>query len=354
MTGRDGDSPVNIYDIALRLGLLALFLYVSLRLIEPFALILLWSAILTVALSPVHGWLTGRLGLGARMAAALITLCGLVVVIGPVGALGLSLAETAGALFAALESGQISLPPAPEALKGLPLVGDRAFALWSAATSDLEAFATAHSDKILSAGGAILGKLAGVGVGVLVFAASIIVTGFLLGPADRLADIARDLGRRVSSERGVVFVEQAGATVRNVSRGVIGVALLQAILIGVGLMLAGVPAAGLLTFLILILCIIQIGPMLIVVPVLIWAWNGLEIAPALLLTVYLVGASLLDNVLKPILMARGLTTPMIVILLGVIGGSLTFGLIGLFVGPVVLGVFYDIVRSWLALDAEAR
>ena len=135
------------------------------------------------------------------------------------------------------------------------------------------------------------------------------------------------------------------------SRGVIGVALLQALLAGIILYVAGVPGAGLIAFGVLLLCIVQIGPAPILLPVLIWLWMSEPPTFALILTLLLVPVALIDNVLKPILMARGLTTPMLVILTGVIGGTLTHGLVGLFLGPVVLSVFYELILAWTRLGA---
>ena len=131
----------------------------------------------------------------------------------------------------------------------------------------------------------------------------------------------------------------------------IGVALLQALLTGLILTLFGVPAAGVIAFLVLLFCIVQVGPVPVVLPVIIWAWSAKDTGPALLLTLLLIVIPVIDNVLKPILMARGLSTPMLVILLGVIGGTVTYGLIGLFLGPILLGIFYELLMAWMRNEA---
>ena len=163
-----------------------------------------------------------------------------------------------------------------------------------------------------------------------------------------------EVARRLSAGRGDLFVDLAGATIRNVSRGVIGVALLQALLIGIGLLAAGVPGAGLITFLALILAVVQIGPTILVIGAIIWAWSSLDTLGAVLFTAYMIPATLIDNVLKPIVMSRGLTTPMPVILVGVIGGTLSHGIIGLFVGPIVLAVAYELLVLWVQRDGDAQ
>ena len=188
----------------------------------------------------------------------------------------------------------------------------------------------------------------------LKFVVSVVIAGFLFVPGPRLAAGARAFASRLIAPRGAHFVDLAGATIRNVSRGVIGVALLQALLAGIVLYVAGIPGAGLIAFVVLLLCIVQIGPAPILLPLLIWIWMTHATTFALVLTMLLVPIALIDNVLKPILMARGLTTPMLVILTGVIGGTLTHGLVGLFLGPVVLSVFYELVVAWTRLgDAAA-
>ena len=148
-------------------------------------------------------------------------------------------------------------------------------------------------------------------------------------------------------ERGEELVDQAGATIRAVSRGVIGISVLQALLAGIGLMVAGVPQASLITFAVLILGIIQIGPTIVIVPVIIWSWLTMETTSALLFTIYMVPVNLLDNLLRPLVMGRGLKTPILVILIGVIGGTLAYGITGLFLGPIVLAVIWELIVEWI-------
>jgi predicted PurR-regulated permease PerM len=153
--------------------------------------------------------------------------------------------------------------------------------------------------------------------------------------------------RRLDPERGEEFANLAGATIRAVSRGVIGISVLQALLAGIGLMIAGVPAASLITSAVLICGIIQIGPSIILVPLVIWSWFAMEPTGALLFTAYIVPVNLLDNILKPLVMGRGLKTPMLVILIGVLGGTLAYGVTGLFLGPIILAVIWELLVAWI-------
>jgi predicted PurR-regulated permease PerM len=343
----------RVTDLAIRLAVVGLFAYWSLTLIAPFALILIWAVILVVALYPVYTGLRALLGGRGGLAATLITLVGLAAIIGPLAMISLNFAEVAQGLFARLGEGTLTVPPPSEAVRDWPIIGERLHAGWTLASANVEEALKRFGPSLLEAGGAALGKVAAIWIGILVFAVSVLVAGFLFGPGPRLAQAIKGFASRISPDRGASFVDLAGATIRNVSRGVIGVALLQSFLTGLILMLFDVRGAGALALLVLLLCIVQVGPVLVLLPVIIWAWTAMSTGSALLLTLLLVPIVVIDNVLKPIVVARGLSTPMLVIFLGVLGGTLSYGLIGLFLGPIVLSVFYDLLVVWGRSEAPA-
>lgn len=352
--GKTGQSSTErrITDFV-RLGVVGLFAYWSLTLIAPFAVIIIWAAILVVALYPLYAMLSRLFGGRARPAAFLITLAGLVIIIGPLAAIALNFAEAAQAFFTKLSSGAFVVPTPPESVRDWPLIGERTYAVWSLASSNLAATLKQFESSLLHVGSAALGQIANIGGGLLSFVASVILAGFLFRPAPRLAESVRSFAHRIAGDRGVGFANLAGATIRNVARGVIGVALLQALLCGLIFVLFGVPAPGVITFVILILCIVQIGPALVLLPLIVWAWIAWTSLPALVFTLLLIPIMIIDNVMKPILVARGLSTPILVILVGVIGGTLSHGLVGLFLGPIVLSVFYDLLVAWVASPSQA-
>jgi predicted PurR-regulated permease PerM len=316
-------------DLAVRLGLLGLVGYWSLQVIFPFQTIVLWSAILTVALYPLFDWLAGCLR-RRRLAAVLVALLSLMVAIGPVTWLAFGLVGGVGSLARQLDAGMLSVPLPADAVKDWPLVGEQVHRLWSRAATNMKAVLAEAAPYLRPIGVSLLGIVESVGLGLLEFMASIVVAGFLFSPAPRLLDTVRALLRRVLSDRGEEMVQLVGATIRNVSRGVIGIALLQSILAGAGFLAAGIPAAGVLAFLVQLLSVIQIGPGILLVPVVIWSWTAMETMSALIFTAYMVAVGFMDNIFRPILVARGLTTPMPVIMLGVIGGTLAYGIVGLF------------------------
>jgi predicted PurR-regulated permease PerM len=345
-TARPGQISIEarVSDLV-RLGIIAVFAYFSAQLIAPFALIAIWAGILTVALYPLFDLLRRILGGRRILAATVLVLACLFVIIGPVALVATNFAETLQSLVAG--AGGFALPQAPERLKELPLFGNQLYSAWNQAASNLAAAIVTFQAPLREVGAMIVAKLASIGGGILSFIASIILCGVLLTVAPRLTLAIQILANRIAGDRGVGFAKLAGTTVRNVSRGVIGVAFLQTLLCGLVFIIFDVPARGVLTFAVFILCIIQIGPGLILVPAIIWAWFSWPIGVSAAFTIVAVPVMLMDNILKPILMSRGLSTPMPVILIGVIGGTISHGLLGLFLGPVVLSVFYDLLLAWV-------
>jgi predicted PurR-regulated permease PerM len=179
---------------------------------------------------------------------------------------------------------------------------------------------------------------------------SVLVAGFLFPFGPQLVAAGRGFLFRIVPEQSEHFLELAGATIRAVSQGVIGVAIIQSLLAGVGFKLAGIPSAGLLAFVVLLLSIVQIGALIVLLPVIIWIWMDKDVTTALLLTVFLVIVGFLDNILKPLVMGRGLSTPTLVILIGVIGGTLAHGIVGLFIGPIILSVTWELAVAWIRID----
>ncbi|WP_431320548.1 AI-2E family transporter [Rhizobium sp. YTU87027] len=337
-----------------RIGIIGLFAYWSLQLVAPFALIIIWSAILAVALFPMFDALSRLLGDRPALSATVIVIACLVLIIAPLALVAVNFADAVQALVSQLKTDNFTLPAAPEAIRGWPVVGERLYAGWNQVASNLAATIMKFQAPLREIMGVVLAKLASIGGGVLSFVASIILSGIFLTMSPRLAATIQVLASRIGGERGVGFARLAGSTVRNVSRGVIGVALLQTLLCGLCFAFFDIPAHGALTFLVFMLCLMQLGPGLVLVPAVVWAWFSWPTSLAFAFTVVAIPITVVDNVLKPILMSRGLSTPMPVILIGVIGGTLSHGLLGLFLGPIVLSVFYELLRAWAWPSAPAE
>ena len=340
-------------DTAIRFALVALIVYWSFLLLRPFIAILIWAAILSVALYPVYLWLKRVLGGRPTIASFLLTLLLLVVILGPVSIIGVELVENLSGIAAGISAGTVTVPPPPPYIAEWPLVGSKLSAFWEAASIELARTLASIAPQLKDAALTLLGAAGNIGIGVLQFAVAIIIAGFIYGRAAGLHDTLKSFAVRAAPRMGEGFVDLAQGTVRSVARGVVGISLLQAILFGIGAMAADIPLAGLWTFAAFILAIVQIGPGLVIIPVIIFAWSSMDTLSAAILTAYLVPVMLLDNVLKPIVMGRGLPVPMLVIFIGVIGGTMAHGLIGLFVGPIVLAIGYELGKAWVAMGSAS-
>jgi predicted PurR-regulated permease PerM len=335
-------------ELTIRLGVLGLLLYLSFILVRPFISIAIWSIVLTFALYPVYDWMAVQLGGRRRLAAVLLTILSLLIVIGPATWLALGLIESLRTLSERLDLSTLPLPPPPDTVKSWPVIGEPIYQYWDLASTNLRAALAKIAPQLKPFGSTLLHIAAEAGTGAVKFFVAIIVAGFLFSPGPKLVDAVRMFSRRLASGRGEEFVRLAGATIRAVSRGVIGISALQAFLAGLGLLVAGVSGVSLITSAVLILGIIQIGPSVIIIPVIIWSWTAMETSTALLFTAYMIPVSLLDNILRPLVMGRGLDTPMLIILLGVLGGTIAYGISGLFLGPIVLAVIWQLMVAWIS------
>ena len=351
MPGSDQNSrdqlTITWIELAVRLSVLGLLLYWSFILVRPFITIAIWSVVLTVALYPAYDGLVSWLGGRRRLAAILLTVLSLLVVIGPETWLVVGLIDSLRSLSERLDLSVLALPPPPGSIKDWPLVGEQVYQFWNLASTNVQAAFSKVTPLLKPLGGSLLQIAAEAGGGAVKLLIAIIVSGFLFSPAPQLLDAVRGFSRRLASERGEEFVQIAGATIRAVSRGVIGISALQALLAGLGLMVAGVPGTSLITSAVLILGIIQIGPSIVLIPLIIWSWTAMETTTALVFTAYMIPVNLLDNILRPLVMGRGLETPTLVILIGVIGGTISYGVTGLFLGPIILAVIWELLVAWI-------
>jgi predicted PurR-regulated permease PerM len=341
---------------AIRLGLLAFLVYWTFVLVQPFIAIFAWSIILAVALNPVYVWLTRLLNGRHILSAVLVTAFSFLAVLGPAAWFGLGLIDGLRTLAESLSLGNFTAPKPPQSIKSWPLVGETIYGFWSLASTNLGGALASLASQLKPMARPVLSMATSAGEGILKFLLALVLMGFLFVPGPRLVQGIRMVLMHIVAERGDEFLALAGETIRSVSRGVIGIAVLQAVLAGIGFRLAEVPAGGLLTALALFFSIIQIGAGIVIFAVVVWIWMVMDTTSALLLSAYLVPVAFLDNVLKPIVMGHGLKTPMLVIFVGVLGGTLAHGVVGLFVGPVVLAVAWQLTVAWLrdsAADAPA-
>ena len=338
----------NSVTAAIQIGILFLLASWCLSILMPFIGIISWAAIIAIAIYPLHTKLAGVLGGRAKVSSTVIVLIGLSMLVIPSWTLTGTSIETAQNLAQGLENGTLVVPPPNEKVAEWPLIGKRVHAVWTEAAVNLEAMLHNHADQVKAFSAWLLSSVAGTAKGLLAFAASIIIAGVFLMMADSSYLAFRRIGRRLGGDRGADFTDLSVATVRSVAKGVLGVALIQTFLAAIGLLVMGVPGAGIWAAIVLLLAIMQLPPILILGPVAAWVFSVADPVPATIFLVYCVLVSFSDGLLKPLLLGRGVDVPMLVILLGAIGGMITAGIIGLFIGAVILALGYQLFKVWVS------
>ena len=338
----------KLVDLLLPLLVLALLIALCVQLLIPFVGLLLWTIILAVCFYPIHRRLLAR-GMKPRWSATVIGLFLAALILVPTAIAAIHAASSIPELVAGLQSGDRHVRPPPDAVRDIPVVGGKVYAAWSQAASDMPAFAKQFGPQLSTFTKWLLAQAGGMVGAVLALVLAVIFAAITLAYSDStrafiLAILSRVTGDR---SRGQHYMDVIGATVRSVANGVIGVAFVQALLCGIGFFLVGIPGAGILSLLAMVLGVLQVPVVLVTLPAIIFAFSVKTTTVAILFTVWFIIAGLSDAVLKPLMIGHGLEVPMPVILLGVIGGVIAYGLVGLFIGAVLLAVGYVLFREWL-------
>jgi predicted PurR-regulated permease PerM len=341
-------------DVAVRLVALALLMYWCFAILRPFLVPLVWGITLAVALLPVFVRVERLLGGRRKLAAGVFVLAGLAALLVPTALLSESLIDGVREVSHGIQEGSIHLPPAPEKVAHWPLVGGPIYEIWNLASTNLAALLDRFHGQVAALGLKLV-ALARQGVmAVIVTAFAIVVAAVLLVKREAAAAAAKGVGFALGGARGVEFVALARATIATVATGVVGVAAIQALLAGIGLAVAGVPGAGLWALVVLILAVAQLPPILVLGPAILYVFAHSQSTAAIVaFTVWSLFVSFADALLKPLLMGRGTEVPVVVILVGAIGGLMLHGLIGLFVGAVVFAIGYRVFADWVRFSTEA-
>jgi predicted PurR-regulated permease PerM len=337
----------RVLEATIRIGLIAALAFWSFQIFAPFLHPVIWGILIAIATYPVFCWLRAKLGERNGLAAILFALLALAILITPTVMLSASLIDSAQNLAQGLKDGTVNVPAPPESVATWPVIGKSLDKIWNLASVNLEAALNQLKPQLGAFSSWLLSAVAGAGIGVLQFVISIFIAGVLLAKASAGQRAARAIFIRLAGERGEELVALAGATVRSVARGVLGVALIQALLAGIGLIAAGVPAAGFWALLVLLLAVVQLPPILILGPIVIYVFSVASTVTAVVFMIWSIIVSASDSLLKPLFMGRGVEVPTLVILIGAIGGMMLNGIIGLFVGPIILAISYTLFMAWL-------
>jgi predicted PurR-regulated permease PerM len=343
----------NSIEATLRIGLVVLVIYLCLDIIRPFFIPILWGLIIAISLYPIHLWVAAKLGNSNKISASLITLTALSLLVVSSISFSSQLVISLKALSEKFKAGDGIIPLPPESVKVWPLIGESFYNFWLQASQDIEAVLIQFAPELASFGESLLSSVGAIGIGFFQFIAAIIISGFVLANAETCKDFIVRLMTRLIGEKGPAYTYMSGQIVSGVTQGILGVSIIQSTLALAGFVIMDVPGASVWALLCLILGVIQVGaaPVIIGVSIYVFLTNDSTLVSVVFL-VWSCIVGVMDNLLKPLLMGRGINVPTVVIFLGAIGGFVSSGIIGLFTGAVTLVIGYSLFRAWLDNTVE--
>jgi predicted PurR-regulated permease PerM len=346
----------KLLDVLIRAGLVFALAALCFRIFSPFISLMAWALILAVTLYPAQQKLARKMGDRQGLAATLLVLGGILLIVAPTGVLLVALGHSVHEFVGSVQGNSLQIPAPSPSVAAWPIVGTKIHGLWTQAHDDLPALVQSMQPQLGDLARSALVMVASIAGAVLLFLFAFVIAGIMMAFGRSGASTTQSIFERIfGSGRGEQFARLSKATIRAVALGVLGVALIQAIVVGLILIVAHVPFAGGLAMIVLVLAIAQLPALLVVLPVVgyIW-WSGDHgTLAAAIYTVLLLLAGAIDNVLKPLLLGRGVEAPMPVILLGALGGLASAGIMGMFVGATVLALGYQIFMWWVASNPEA-
>ena len=359
ITPDSADDPrvsSGLLDLLIRAGLISALAVLCYRVFSPFLSLLAWSIILAVTMYPLHQWLARRVGGKQWLSSTILVIFGLLLIIIPTGLLMNSFADSVRHFIGAVENNTLAIPAPPERVEQWPIIGKKVHDTWSKAHADLPGLVQSLQPKIGELAQKALAMVASIGGDLLLFLGSFIIAGIVLAYGESGSRSSRAIFHRVAGlARGEAFAKLCTSIIRAVALGVIGIAFIQAILIGLALLLTGIPAAGVLSIIALVLGIAQIPALIVTLPIVVYIWSSGNYSnlAAIIDTIILLLTGMADNVLKPLMLGRGVDVPMPVILFGALGGMASGGILGMFVGATVLALGYEIFMSWVATTPDS-
>ena len=344
---KESNLSGTVIHIALQLLALSLLLVWCFRILEPFITLIVWSAVLAVSLYPLQQMGVKKFKMGNGLASAVPVILLLSVIIVPASMLMVSTVQEIKHTAQAYKAGEISIPPPDESVKEWPVIGEKVYKVWQDASNNLVPLVQDNKDTVKVGAIWLFNSLASTGKGIALLAVAIIISGFLLAYGKSAGEFATAFFHKISGNSEQDYAVLTTTTIRNVVKGILGVAFIQSALVCIGLVMADIPAAGLWTLICLILAIMQIGILPVSVGVIIYVWNNDTTTVAILMTIWMLLVGISDNILKPILLGKGAPVPMLVVFLGAIGGFILSGFIGLFTGAVILSLGYRLFIAWI-------
>jgi predicted PurR-regulated permease PerM len=339
---RTAETP--LFDTILKIVVLFLLIAWCVGIMLPFLQPVIGGAIIAIALYPFFAKVKRWLGNRNMLAGVLLTILLMVILLLPATWLIKSLADS---LVTQFKDQTLVIPPPNPSVAGWPLIGKAISEIWLLASENLEETIITYKEPLSKLGLKILGGLGDLGTSLILLFLSVIIAGVFLIKAEALTAFMRKLIQRLAGEKSDEIIHLVGVSIKNVAKGILGVAFFQFVAAGTVFMLAKVPFAGLWAMAILVLAILQLPSVIIMLPVIIYLFSVKGLLSAIMWAIALVLIGVSDNVLKPLLMGKGSPVPMLVVFIGAIGGFIFSGFTGLFTGAVVLSVGYNLIVHWI-------
>jgi predicted PurR-regulated permease PerM len=337
----------NALEAVIRIGVLLVLVGWCFDIMRPFVSIIVWGIVIAIGSHGLYDSINDKIGKRRNLSAVIFAVFMLAMLIIPVWALSGTMVEGGTNLAKAIESGAIKIPPPPPGVADWWFIGEPISKFWTLASQNLEAAIDKIGPQLTVISQWLLKATAGAGLGILMFIVAIIIAAVLHVNSASCHHAARLIFRRIAGDRGHEYADLSESTVRSVTKGILGVAFIQALMAGVGFLAVGIPAAGLLALVVLFLAVIQVGPGLVIIPTIIYVFTKDATLVAVIYAIWGVVTTVIDSFLKPIMLGRGVDVPMLVIFVGAIGGFITMGIIGLFVGAIILVLGYTLFMAWL-------
>ncbi len=337
----------NAMEAAIKIAIVGILCVWTYQIVKPFIMPIIWGIIIAVAVEPFIAKCSEMTGGNRKLVSILFALLVIVALIVPVVKLSTSSYDALVPMIKNLQEKNIVIPPPPASIKSWPLVGSYISNIWLEASSNIGSVVKQFAPQLKTTATYLLGSVGGGVKAVLMFIISVVIASALLISSAKWVDTIGHIMRRLAGDRGLEITALSTSTIRGVMLGVVGVAIIQSVASAIGMLLAGIPVAGLWAVLVLVCAVIQLPPILILGPVAAWYFTVADTTPATIFLIYSLIVSSSDGILKPLLMGRGVDIPMLVILIGALGGMMLSGIIGLFIGAVIVAISYTLFLAWV-------
>jgi len=339
----------QVIDTYIKIVILSILLVWSFFIVKPFITIIIWSVLVAVALYPFYLKVINLFkGKKKGLVTTLFILILLAIIVVPTISLTSSVVSSSKEFKESFEAGTLQIPAPAESVKEWPLIGEKTYNAWAAANQNMEEFVVTYKDQLSTFLGSLFSNFTGLMGSVFLALFSLIFAGVFMLSAESGYSTSVQFANRIKEGKGEELITMVVNTVRSVVKGILLVAIIQGGLAYLGFIVIGLPAAAFFAFLVLIFAIIQLPPIIAMIPAIAIVFSMTSTTPAIIFTVYAVIVSMSDSFLKPILLGKGLQTPMLVILIGALGGMIFMGMLGLFIGPVILAIVHQMYMTWVS------